>query len=85
MRIRIVFSYLILIHYNVFLGLIQGIVMGVRSLCNGIGPALFGIIFYLCDVDLYYNQKLPSAEDVSLNGTSNDVTVTNYNVSICNG
>lgn len=73
---------MILINCDFFTGLIQGIVMGVRSLCNGIGPALFGIIFYLCGVDLYYNQKLPSAKDATLNGTSNDVTVTNYDVSI---
>lgn len=56
--------------------------MGVRSLCNGIGPALFGIIFYLSGVDLYYNQKLPATKDATLNGTSNDIRVTNYDVSI---
>ena len=28
--------------------------MGVRSLCNGVGPALFGLFFYLSDVDLNY-------------------------------
>lgn len=55
--------------------------MGVRSLCNGIGPALFGIIFYLCGVDLYYNQKLPSTKDVTPNGTSHDDRITSYVVS----
>lgn len=46
-------------------GLIQGIVMGVRSLCNGIGPALFGIFFFLFDVDLSYNETLlPSDKDL---------------------
>ena len=33
-------------------GLVQGMVNGVRGLCNGLGPALFGFIFYLFDVNL---------------------------------
>ena len=33
-------------------GVSQGVVTGVRGLCYGLGPALFGIIFYLFDVDL---------------------------------
>ncbi|XKL65972.1 hypothetical protein PGB90_009392 [Kerria lacca] len=53
-------------------GLIQGIVMGVRSLCNGIGPALFGLVFYLSGVDLYYNEALPSEKDILSNKTSRD-------------
>lgn len=31
--------------------------MGVRSLCNGIGPALFGVFFFLFDVNLSYNEE----------------------------
>ena len=34
------------------LGLVQGMVNGVRGLCNGLGPALFGFIFYLFNVNL---------------------------------
>ena len=30
----------------------QGIVTGIRGLCNGLGPALYGFIFYLFHVDL---------------------------------
>lgn len=30
----------------------QGMVTGMRGLCNGLGPAMFGIIFYLFHVDL---------------------------------
>ncbi|KAG8192665.1 hypothetical protein JTE90_009694 [Oedothorax gibbosus] len=33
-------------------GLVQGIITGMRGLCNGLGPALYGFIFYLFDVDL---------------------------------
>ncbi|KJH47727.1 hypothetical protein DICVIV_06194 [Dictyocaulus viviparus] len=33
-------------------GTVQGVVAGIRGLCQGFGPALFGFIFYLFDVDL---------------------------------
>ncbi|KAJ8978356.1 hypothetical protein NQ317_002665 [Molorchus minor] len=33
-------------------GVVQGIVTGMRGLCNGLGPAMFGIIFYMFHVDL---------------------------------
>lgn len=36
-------------------GVAQGVVTGIRGLCNGLGPALFGFIFYLFHVDL--NEK----------------------------
>lgn len=30
----------------------SGMVTGMRGLCNGLGPAMFGIIFYMFHVDL---------------------------------
>lgn len=33
-------------------GVIQGILTGVRGLCMGIGPAIYGLIFHLCGVNL---------------------------------
>ena len=36
-------------------GLVQGMVTGIRGLCNGLGPAMYGVIFYLFHVDL--NEK----------------------------
>lgn len=33
-------------------GLVQGMITGMRGLCNGMGPAVFGFIFYLFHVDL---------------------------------
>ncbi|PSN56329.1 Hippocampus abundant transcript 1 protein [Blattella germanica] len=38
-------------------GLVQGMVTGMRGLCNGLGPAMFGVIFYLFHVDL--NEDTP--------------------------
>ncbi|OZC07684.1 transporter, major facilitator family protein [Onchocerca flexuosa] len=33
-------------------GTVQGVITGVRGLCQGLGPALFGFIFYLFNMDL---------------------------------
>lgn len=33
-------------------GTVQGVITGIRGLCQGFGPALFGFIFYLFDVNL---------------------------------
>ncbi|KAK3755605.1 hypothetical protein QZH41_017599 [Actinostola sp. cb2023] len=33
-------------------GVVQGIITGIRGLCNGIGPAMFGFTFYLFHVNL---------------------------------
>ncbi|XP_042907151.1 hippocampus abundant transcript 1 protein isoform X2 [Parasteatoda tepidariorum] len=43
-------------------GLVQGIITGMRGLCNGLGPALYGFIFYLFHVDLSgdVNDSIPS-------------------------
>lgn len=38
--------------WTLFAGVAQGVVTGIRGLCNGLGPALFGLIFYLFHVDL---------------------------------
>ena len=35
-----------------FVGVAQGVITGIRGLCNGLGPALFGLIFFLFDVHL---------------------------------
>jgi len=33
-------------------GAVQGTLMGVRGLCNGLGPALFGLMFYLFGINV---------------------------------
>lgn len=36
-------------------GLVQGMITGMRGLCNGLGPAMFGLVFSLFHVNL--NEK----------------------------
>ncbi|CAK1547524.1 unnamed protein product [Leptosia nina] len=43
-------------------GVVQGMVTGVRGLCNGLGPAMFGVIFYLFHVDLNEEHALAGME-----------------------
>ena len=33
-------------------GVAQGVITGIRGLCNGLGPAVFGLIFFMFNVDL---------------------------------
>jgi len=57
-------------------GVVQGMVTGVRGLCTGLGPAIFGIIFTLFGIDDVLNdvEKVPvvpdsaNASDVSVSG-----------------
>jgi hypothetical protein len=46
-------------HNPTVAGVAQGVVTGIRGLCNGLGPALFGFIFFLFHVDL----NEPPSED----------------------
>ena len=38
-------------------GLVQGMITGMRGLCNGLGPAMYGLIFSLFHVDLNENSQ----------------------------
>lgn len=42
-------------------GVVQGMITGIRGLCNGLGPALYGFIFFLFNVEL--NELDPVAGD----------------------
>lgn len=62
------------VHTCVFVqraGVAQGVITGIRGLCNGLGPALFGFVFYLFHVDLNDNEGgshsavLPSSRNSS--------------------
>ena len=57
-----------------FTGLAQGMITGMRGLCNGLGPAVFGIIFYLFHVDL--NQQ------PALDGSSHNKSGANFTVEV---
>lgn len=35
-----------------YIGVVQGMITGIRGLCNGLGPALYGFVFYLFHVEL---------------------------------
>lgn len=52
-------------------GLVQGMVTGMRGLCNGLGPAMFGVIFYLFHVDL---------DDKAVNNNHNNYNTINKTV-----
>ncbi|XP_019892713.1 uncharacterized protein LOC101891354 isoform X2 [Musca domestica] len=44
-------------------GAVQGMVTGMRGLCNGLGPAMFGVVFYLFNVDLNNEQSVASSSE----------------------
>lgn len=48
-------------------GVAQGIITGIRGLCNGLGPALFGFIFYLFHVDLNENSESSDVQSTENN------------------
>ncbi|UYV81129.1 hypothetical protein LAZ67_20000122 [Cordylochernes scorpioides] len=60
---------------DLVVGLVQGMITGMRGLCNGVGPAVYGFIFYLFHVDLsetsphlptYPNHTLHNPNDAQL-------------------
>lgn len=42
-------------------GVVQGMITGIRGLCNGLGPALYGFIFFLFDVELSNTDPEPQS------------------------
>lgn len=44
-------------------GVAQGMITGIRGLCNGLGPALYGFIFFLFNVELNDLQPAASQKD----------------------
>lgn len=64
-----------------FAGVVQGMVTGMRGLCNGLGPAMFGVIFYLFNVDLNDESRRYQAQlDKQIHiGNNSDVHMFNNN------
>lgn len=50
----------------IFVGVVQGMVTGMRGLCNGLGPAMFGVIFYLFHVDLNEDNVGPTHSTIHI-------------------
>ncbi|XP_025424365.1 hippocampus abundant transcript 1 protein [Sipha flava] len=50
-------------------GVVQGLVTGVRGLCGGLGPAMFGFIFYLFNVNLNEGLQVDHTSFHSLNSS----------------
>nr|XP_023699697.1 hippocampus abundant transcript 1 protein-like [Paramormyrops kingsleyae] len=49
-------------------GVVQGMITGIRGLCNGLGPALYGFVFYLFHVELNEMDAVDSQDkDTKLN------------------
>ncbi|KAF3428171.1 hypothetical protein E2986_14008 [Frieseomelitta varia] len=59
-------------------GLVQGMVTGMRGLCNGLGPAMFGVIFYLFRVDLNDNSPSLPAKPSPLDENNKTGTATQH-------
>ena len=69
-------------------GAVQGIVTGIRGLCNGLGPAAFGLLFGLFHVDLTEPHDAAEARNQTVSSVRvNSVIVCisgNYNkLSLC--
>ncbi|XP_007431278.2 hippocampus abundant transcript-like protein 1 isoform X3 [Python bivittatus] len=54
-------------------GVVQGIITGIRGLCNGLGPALYGFIFFLFHVEL--NELAPVQDKAARQDPSDESAV----------
>ncbi|GAA6107701.1 hippocampus abundant transcript 1 protein isoform X1 [Tachysurus ichikawai] len=56
-------------------GLVQGMITGIRGLCNGLGPALYGFIFFLFDVELSGIAPIQTDYNIPLQTPSEKVAI----------
>uniref|UniRef100_H3AHZ2 Major facilitator superfamily domain containing 14A2 n=1 Tax=Latimeria chalumnae TaxID=7897 RepID=H3AHZ2_LATCH len=58
-------------------GVVQGMITGIRGLCNGLGPALYGFVFYLFHVELndVDVESLDKANKLNMANPSDESTI----------
>ncbi|NXV24878.1 MF14B protein, partial [Cepphus grylle] len=56
-------------------GVVQGIITGIRGLCNGLGPALYGFIFFLFHVELNELQPDQTSEKKAMQDRSDERSI----------
>ena len=65
-------------------GLVQGMVTGIRGLCNGLGPAMYGVVFYLFHVDLNDDPSKPTPPPSNSTDINLDVSlISMINIIFC--
>ncbi|XP_066470842.1 hippocampus abundant transcript-like protein 1 [Tiliqua scincoides] len=56
-------------------GVVQGIITGIRGLCNGLGPALYGFIFFLFHVELNELEPVQDSDKTPMQDPSDESSV----------
>lgn len=55
-------------------GVVQGMITGIRGLCNGLGPALYGFVFYLFHVELTDTDNLEKSAKANMVNPTDEVS-----------
>ncbi|KAM8960317.1 hippocampus abundant transcript-like protein 1 [Pelodytes ibericus] len=56
-------------------GVAQGMVTGIRGLCNGLGPALYGFVFFLFHVELGALVPVPSSDKTTIKDPADEGSI----------
>ncbi|XP_030074661.1 hippocampus abundant transcript 1 protein [Microcaecilia unicolor] len=56
-------------------GVVQGMITGIRGLCNGLGPAFYGFIFYLFHVELNEVETLDKTSKPNMANPSDESSI----------
>lgn len=59
-------------------GVVQGMITGIRGLCNGLGPALYGFVFYLFHVELSDTDPSEKGGKSNMANPTDEVNMTRY-------
>ena len=60
----------LVVTFFMFQGAIQGTLMGIRGLCNGLGPAAFGLMWHLFGINIHseYTDNIPGTANITRAG-----------------